>query len=65
LAALLAARLAISLKVHSFILECDYLTVTLALQHPNIIQDWHIAQTISHVLATIPSTTTWTTNHVN
>jgi hypothetical protein len=47
LVALLAACLAISFKVPSFILEDDSLIVILVLQHPNIIQYWRIAPTIS------------------
>lgn len=56
-AALLAVQLAISSQTISFILEGDSLTVTLALQHPEITQDWHIASIISHIHSIIPSTT--------
>jgi hypothetical protein len=39
-AALLAARLAASLGLSSFILECDSLNVTMTLQQPAITTDW-------------------------
>jgi hypothetical protein len=42
LAALLAVQLALFLHATSFILEGDSFTVTLTLQHPEIMQDWHI-----------------------
>jgi hypothetical protein len=53
-AAILAARLASSLGLFSFILEGDSLNVTLALQHLAITIDWRIASTISNILSTIP-----------
>jgi hypothetical protein len=44
---LLAAHLSILLGLSSFILEGDSLTVTMALQHPDITIDWRISSTVS------------------
>lgn len=63
--ALLAARLATSLNITSFILEGDSLTVSLALQNPTIIQDWRIASMISQIRSIIPSSTSWSVSHIN
>jgi hypothetical protein len=60
-AALLAARLAVSLGLSSFILEGDSLNIIMALQQPTITIDWGIASTIS----TIPRTASWKASHVN
>jgi predicted dinucleotide-binding enzyme len=38
----LAASLAVSLNLKNFTIEVDSLMVITALQHPTIIQDWHI-----------------------
>jgi hypothetical protein len=64
-AALLAARLALSLNLSSVILEGDSLTVSLAVNHPDITQDWRIASMVSCILSTIPFTTSWSASHVN
>jgi hypothetical protein len=63
--ALLAARLATSLNITSFILEGDSLTVFLALQNPTITQDWRIASMICHIRSIIPSSTSWSASHIN
>jgi hypothetical protein len=63
--ALLAVRLALSLKLQSFILEGDSLIVTLTINNPTITQDWRISSIISQILSTIPSTTSWSPCHVN
>jgi hypothetical protein len=55
-AALMTARLAVSLGLSSFILEGDSLNVTMTLQQPVITNDWRIASTISIIHSTIPST---------
>jgi hypothetical protein len=64
-AALLAARLALSLNMSSVILEGDSLTVTLALNLLNITQDWRIAFMVSCIITTFPITTSWSASHVN
>jgi hypothetical protein len=64
-AALLVAQLALSLRISSFILERDSLTVILVLQNPSITQDWRIASTISHIYSIIPPTSSWSASHVN
>jgi hypothetical protein len=64
-AALLATRLSILLGLFSFILEGDSLTVTTALQHPDITTDWRISSTISSILSLIPPTASWKARHVN
>jgi len=56
-AALLVVRLALSLKLQFFILEGDYLIVTLTIINPTITQDWRISSIISQIISTIPSTT--------
>jgi hypothetical protein len=48
-ATLLAAQLATSLNIYSFILEGDSLTVSLAFQNPTITQNWRITSIISHI----------------
>jgi hypothetical protein len=63
-AALLAARLAASLGLSSFILEGDSLNVTMALQQPAITTDWRIASIISIIYSTIPQTVNWKASHV-
>jgi hypothetical protein len=55
LAALLAARLAVSLALKQFIMEGDSLTAALALHHQNITKDQRISSTISEILASIPA----------
>lgn len=64
-AVLLVARLALSMNLSSVILEGDYLTVSLVVNHPNITQDWRIASMVSCILSTIPFTTSWSASHVN
>jgi hypothetical protein len=61
----LAAQLAISLNISSFILKGDSLTVSLALQNPAITQDWRISSLISCIHDIIPSTTSWSASHIN
>lgn len=56
-AALLAARLAVSLGLSSFILEGDSLNITMTLQQSAITIDWRITSTISIIHFTIPPTT--------
>jgi hypothetical protein len=65
LATLLAANLAISLKLPSFILEGDSLNVILTLQQSAITQDWRLASTISHIHSIIPPTASWKASRVN
>jgi hypothetical protein len=65
LAALLAVRLALSLRTTSFILKGDSLTIILALQNSTISQGWRIASTNSHIHSFIPPTTSWTASRVN
>jgi hypothetical protein len=65
LAALLAARLAVSMGLPSCILEGDSLLVTLTLQRPDITQDWRIASTISTIHFIIPPTSSWKASKVN
>jgi hypothetical protein len=64
-AALLAAHLAISLNITSFILEGDSLTVSRALQNSTVNQDWRITSMISHIRSIIPSSTSWSASHIN
>jgi hypothetical protein len=64
-AALLAARLTVSLGLSSFILEGDSLNVTMALQQPTITINWGIASTISIIHSTIPLTASWKASHVD
>jgi len=64
-AALLAAHLAVSLGLPSFILEGDSLNITMALQQPAITIDWRIASTISIIHSIIPPTASWKASHVN
>jgi hypothetical protein len=64
-APLLAARLALSLNLSSVILEGNSLTVTLALNHPNITQDWRIVSMVSYIITTFPITTSWSASRVN
>jgi hypothetical protein len=65
IAALLAARLAVSLGLSSFILVGDSLNVTMTLQQPAIAIDWRIASTISIIYFIIPLTVGWKASHVN
>lgn len=52
--ALLAARMVLLWLSH-FILEGDSLLVALALQFPDITQDWRISSTKSAIFSTIPT----------
>jgi hypothetical protein len=57
--------MALSLNLSSVILEGDSLAVTLALNHPNITQDWRIASMVSCIITTFPITTSWFASDVN
>jgi hypothetical protein len=61
----LAVRLALSLRLSSFILEGDSLTVTLALQKLKRTQNWRIALIISKTLSMIPHLFTWLASYIN
>lgn len=65
LAAKLAVSLAVSLNIKKFILEEDSQTVILALQLPQISQDWRISSTINFTIDSIPADATWTARRVN
>jgi hypothetical protein len=55
LAARLATSLASSLHLKWFILEGDSQVVILALQKPNVAQDWRISSTIYNIIDSIPT----------
>jgi len=55
LAARLVASLAVSLNLINFYLECDSITVILALQDPSQIFDWKITNLIADLVSIIPS----------
>jgi hypothetical protein len=59
LAANLATSLASSLNIKRFILEGDSQIVILALQQPNIAQDWWISSTIHKIIDYIPVDSLW------
>lgn len=63
-AALLACCLALFLELQHF-MESDSFVVTLSLQNPNLTQDWIISSVISHIFSYTPTTTSWSTSHVN
>ena len=58
LAAHLASSLASDLKLQNFTIEGDSRVVIMALQHPSIVQDWKIADIISHFISLIPASST-------
>jgi hypothetical protein len=65
LAANLAVSLAISLNIQRFILEGDSQIVILALQEPEIAQDWRISLTIHHTIDSILVDSFLTARNVN
>jgi hypothetical protein len=65
LAANLAVSLAGSLNIQRFILEGDSQIVILALQQPEIAQDWRISSTIHHTIDSIPADSFLTAQKVN
>ncbi|XP_062176085.1 uncharacterized protein LOC133881146 [Alnus glutinosa] len=65
LAANLAVSLANSLNIQSFILERDSQIVILALQHPDISQDWRISSVIHNTIDSIPADSSWSARKVN
>jgi hypothetical protein len=65
LAANLAVSLANSLNIQSFILEGDSQIVILALQHPDISQDWRISSVIHNTIDSIPADSSWSARKVN
>ncbi|XP_059451183.1 uncharacterized protein LOC132181985 [Corylus avellana] len=64
-AALLAAKLATSLKIESFVLEGISDIVISSLQQPSTVLDWQIASLISDVISLIPSSSHWEARKVN
>jgi hypothetical protein len=65
LTANLAVSLAVSLNIQRFILEGDSQIVILALQQPEIAQDWRISSTIHQTINSIPTDSFWTEWKVN
>jgi hypothetical protein len=65
LAALLAASLAVSLKLKSFTIEGDSLLVISALKLPSISLDWKIEKVISDFFLLVPASPTWEARKVN
>jgi len=65
LAAQLAVSLASSLHLDRFIIEGDSQIVILALQQPNIVQDWRITDIIQQTLDMFPPDLTWSVRKVN
>jgi ribonuclease HI len=59
LAALLAVSLASSLHLDRFVIEGDSQIVILALQQPNIVQDWRITDIIQQTLDMFPPDSSW------
>jgi hypothetical protein len=64
-AAFLVVRLALSLRLSSFILESDSLSITLTLQKPKHTQYWCIVPIISKGLSIILSISSWLADNVN
>ena len=65
LATLLGVSLASQLYIDHFILEGDSKVVVSALQHPQISKDWHISNSISDILGSIPLASSWEGRKVN
>jgi hypothetical protein len=65
LAAQLAVSLASSLHLDRFVIEGDSQIVILALQQPNIVQDWRITDIIQQTLDMFPPDSSWSVRKVN
>jgi hypothetical protein len=62
---LLHLNLAISLGLSHCILKGDSMIVALALQLPDITQEWRIGSTISEIFFAIPASSCWEARNVN